>query len=456
MTVTAYIALGSNLGDRRIYLGQALALLRAQPGISVGKVSRYHETAPVGGPAGQGNFLNAAAQLQTDLPPVPLLQVLLQVEQQLGRVRRERDGPRTIDLDLLLYGDVILDEPGLSVPHRRLHQRLFVLVPLAEIAANVVHPVLQRTIGVLLDEVKNGSRRELAGLRTVVTGSTSGIGRAIALDLAAGGANVIIHGRRSPETAEGVAAESRTAGVCAQVMMADLREPDECRRLAEKAWDHWQGLDIWVNNAGADTLTGEAQHWPFEQKLRELLAVDVTATLLLSREIGQRMKDVARPHSSHSSFPRSAVGTHAAAPSPQPLSPAAGERGRGEGADRGNERLNFLPVIINMGWDQAETGMAWDSGQLFAAAKAAVMAFSKSLAMSLAPQVRVNCVAPGWIRTAWGETASEYWQERVRRETPLERWGTPADVAAMVRWLVSPAASFITGQVIRVNGGAVR
>ena len=420
MTVTAYIALGSNLGDRQSHLGQALALLRAQPGISVGKVSRFHETAPVGGPAGQGNFLNAAAELQIDLPPVPLLQVLLQVEQQLGRVRRERDGPRTIDLDLLLYGDVILDVPGLSVPHPRLHERLFVLVPLAEIAANVVHPVLQRTIGAILEEIKNGSRRELAGLRAVVTGSTSGIGRAIALDLAAGGANVIIHGRRSPETAEAVAAEARTAGVCAQVMMADLRDLDECRRLAENAWDHWQGLDIWVNNAGADTLTCEAQHWPFEQKLHELLAVDVTATLLLFGEIGQRMKDVARPHSSHSSH------------------------------------CSHLPSIINMGWDQAETGMAWDSGQLFAAAKAAVMAFSKSLAMSLAPQVRVNCVAPGWIRTAWGETASEYWQERVRRETPLERWGTPADVAAMVRWLVSPAASFITGQVIRVNGGAVR
>src|SRR5216683_2583653 len=81
---------------------------------------------------------------------------------------------------------------------------------------------------------------------------------------------------------------------------------------------------------------------------------------------------------------------------------------------------------------------------------------SKSLALSLAPEVRVNCLAPGWIRTAWGETASGRWQERVRRETPLRRWGTPQDVAAAARWLVSPAAAFLTGQVIRVNGGAVR
>ena len=176
----------------------------------------------------------------------------------------------------------------------------------------------------------------------------------------------------------------------------------------ERAWEESGGLDIWVNNAGADTLTGEAAGWSFARKLEELLAVDVKATLLLSRAVGQRMK------------------------------------GRGRG------------VVLNMGWDQAETGMEGDSGQLFAAAKGAVISFSKSLALTLAPEVRVNCLAPGWIQTAWGQTASETWQQRVRRETPLGRWGTPEDVAAAARWLVSPAASYITGQVIRVNGGAVR
>src|SRR5437016_4972646 len=100
--------------------------------------------------------------------------------------------------------------------------------------------------------------------------------------------------------------------------------------------------------------------------------------------------------------------------------------------------------------------MEGDSGQLFGAAKGAVMAFTKSLALSLAPQVRVNCLAPGWIRTAWGEQASAAWQERVRRETPLGRWGEPEDVARTAHWLVSPAAAFITGQIVRINGGAVR
>jgi len=84
------------------------------------------------------------------------------------------------------------------------------------------------------------------------------------------------------------------------------------------------------------------------------------------------------------------------------------------------------------------------------------MAFSKSLAVTLAPEVRVNCLAPGWIRTAWGTGASSRWQDRVQKETPLGRWGTPEDVAAVTRWLVSPAAQFVTGQIIRINGGAVR
>jgi 3-oxoacyl-[acyl-carrier protein] reductase len=112
--------------------------------------------------------------------------------------------------------------------------------------------------------------------------------------------------------------------------------------------------------------------------------------------------------------------------------------------------------IVTMGWDQAETGMEGDSGALFGAAKGAVMAFSRSLAVSLAPRVRVNCVAPGWIKTAWGAGASDVWQERARREAPLGRWGTAEEVADACLFLASPGARFITGQTIRVNGGAIR
>ena len=110
-------------------------------------------------------------------------------------------------------------------------------------------------------------------------------------------------------------------------------------------------------------------------------------------------------------------------------------------------------VILNMGWDQAEFGMAGDSGEMFAAIKGAVMAFTRSLAKSLAPEVRVNGLAPGWIKTDWANEASEYWQERAARESLTARWGTPQDVAQVARFLASPAASFINGQNVPINGG---
>ena len=113
-------------------------------------------------------------------------------------------------------------------------------------------------------------------------------------------------------------------------------------------------------------------------------------------------------------------------------------------------------MILNIGWDQSDRGMEGYSGELFATAKNAVMGFSRSLAVSLAPHVRVNCIAPGWILTAWGEGASDYWQQRVMNETPMKRWGLPQDIAGMARFLLSDEASYITGQVINVNGGAVR
>jgi 3-oxoacyl-[acyl-carrier protein] reductase len=113
-------------------------------------------------------------------------------------------------------------------------------------------------------------------------------------------------------------------------------------------------------------------------------------------------------------------------------------------------------VILTLGWDQAEHGMAGDSGELFGTIKGAVMAFTRSLAQSFAPEVRVNCLAPGWIKTKWGDDASEYWQERAQRESLLGRWGTPEDVADAACFLASPAANFITGQILPVNGGLRR
>ncbi len=139
---TAYIGIGSNLGERDATIRDALELLTADPELEVEAVSSIRETDPVG-VLDQPRFLNAAIRLATDLAPHPLLERLLAVEQRLGRVRTgERYGPRTIDLDLLLYGHEIVDEPGLRVPHPRLAERRFVLEPLAELDPGLVVPGL--------------------------------------------------------------------------------------------------------------------------------------------------------------------------------------------------------------------------------------------------------------------------------------------------------------------------
>jgi 2-amino-4-hydroxy-6-hydroxymethyldihydropteridine diphosphokinase len=153
MASRALIGLGSNLGDRRAALEGALADLASVPGVNVGKVSTFHETAPVGGPPGQGPFLNAAAVLQTTLDPFELLGVLLDVEARHGRVRGVRWGARTLDLDLLLFDDVIVNTPVLCVPHPRLASRRFVLAPLAEIAPEAVHPITKRTVALMLSDL---------------------------------------------------------------------------------------------------------------------------------------------------------------------------------------------------------------------------------------------------------------------------------------------------------------
>jgi len=249
---------------------------------------------------------------------------------------------------------------------------------------------------------------DLAGLRAVVTGSSSGIGRAIALEFARGGADLVVHCRRSEQEASALVAEIRGLGRRAELLMADFTGAAALDSFVERAWNCFGGVDLWVNNAGADLLTGDDARLSYGDKLERLWRVDVRSTIHLARRAGERM-----------------------------LAQGSG-------------------VILNIGWDQADRGMEGESGELFAASKNAVMGFSRSLAVSLAPRVRVNCIAPGWIRTAWGEQASDVWQERVRRETPLERWGTPEDVARAARFLASPDAAYITGQVINVNGGAVR
>ncbi len=157
MTSTkAFIALGSNMGDRAEILLEAVKLVDETEGIDVRLMSQMMLTAPVGGPAGQNDYMNAVAEIETTLEPRQLLAALQGIEKSLGRNRaaEQRFGPRTCDLDILLMNDLVMETPELTIPHPRMHERRFVIEPLAQIAPEAVHPVLGKTVRELLEELK--------------------------------------------------------------------------------------------------------------------------------------------------------------------------------------------------------------------------------------------------------------------------------------------------------------
>ena len=160
--VSCYIGLGSNLGDRQAALREALVALHSLDDVQVQRVSRVYESEAVGMSPDAGDFLNAVAELTTCRPPEALLEWLMAVEHDLGRERQSggNPSPRTIDLDVLFYGTQVVDEPGLRVPHPRLTQRRFVLEPLSDLAASLVHPVTGLTVQQHLDSCDDTTRVE--------------------------------------------------------------------------------------------------------------------------------------------------------------------------------------------------------------------------------------------------------------------------------------------------------
>jgi 3-oxoacyl-[acyl-carrier protein] reductase len=248
----------------------------------------------------------------------------------------------------------------------------------------------------------------LSGLAVLVTGASSGIGRGIATACARAGADVALTFRTNEKGALEVERQIDALGRRAVVVQCDITSRESINALSSKAQASLGRIDVWINNAGADILTGPTAALPDLDKLDLLLEADLRGTILASWQAAELL--------------------------------SANENGG---------------VIINMSWDHVLTGMGGRNPELFAAVKGGVLAFSKSLARSVAPRVRVNVVAPGWIGTAFASAVDERRRHAVADATPLKRWGTPEDVAGAVVFLASPAASFMTGQTILVGGGVV-
>ncbi|HYC33312.1 MAG TPA: SDR family oxidoreductase [Gemmatimonadales bacterium] len=248
----------------------------------------------------------------------------------------------------------------------------------------------------------------LEGKVVLVTGGSSGIGRAIAIAAARAGADVAITYRGNVEGAAETARDIAATGRRSLVVRADVSREADIDGVAVAVREQFGRVDAWINNAGADILTGKGATLSRLEKLDLLLAVDLRGTVLASWAAVDLM------------------------------------RAQGGG------------VIINTSWDHVTLGLEGENPILYSAAKGGIMSFSKSLAREVAPEIRVNILAPGFIDTAFGrEEASTDWRRAVEARTPLGRWGTPEDVAKAAVFLASEEAAFMTGQMLMVNGGVV-
>jgi len=249
----------------------------------------------------------------------------------------------------------------------------------------------------------------LAGKVVLVTGASTGIGRAIALACAEAGADVAVTYASNHTGAEATAEQIRTLGRRTHVLRVDLTDSAAVTALAASAGAALGRVDVWINNAGADILTKAASHLTWIEKLDRLLSVDVRGTVLASWAAVELM------------------------------------RAQHTGG-----------VILNLAWDHvAAGGMTGEYAQVFCAAKGGVYSFSRVLARTVAPHIRVNVLAPGWVETAYGAALDPAVKKRITEAIPLRRWARPEEVAAAAVFLACDAAGYITGQMLMINGGDV-
>lgn len=268
---------------------------------------------------------------------------------------------------------------------------------------------------------KNGDARKYV----VISGASGGIGRAVAESYR--GENVALYLQTNRNRAALTDWARRNGGDFASVEIFEANLATEAGvggfvdgvldALKKAQQTDVPRLDAFVAAAGVDLMTPEMKAATFDERLRRVWAVDVAATVATARAFGAAARAFRR---------------------------AAEENGSASGVS---------PALVLFGWDGVDRGMEGETAQLYAVCKGAVVSFGRSLAQELAPEVRVNVVSPGWIRTTWGAVASEAATKRVAAESLSGRWGTAAEVAAVVRFLTSDAAAYVNGQNVPVNGG---
>jgi 3-oxoacyl-[acyl-carrier protein] reductase len=239
----------------------------------------------------------------------------------------------------------------------------------------------------------------------VVTGAGRGIGRTLALGFAQQGASVLVHYAHAAEGAHAVVRQITEQGGRAELAQADLRKSEDIARLVHTAHAMLREIDVWINNAGASANSRETSGMDEIAIFDRMMEVDVRGTWLCCRMAADYMR-------------------------------AGG-------------------CILTTGWDGALAGSPGLPAQLYAMSKGAIISLTHSLASEFAPRLRVNCIAPGHVENEWSHSLPAASRQKFVQKIPMQRWGTAEDILGAALFLASPAASFITGQVILVNGGEI-